>query len=524
MSRMINFTNQLQSEDTFSKKSKENIRYMDTYSQRYQYRSKNKPQNKENDIRNNQKQPVTKQLKSSTSKANLVNQNSSNNYRLLTTKTEFSFIQHKEQANQANNMIRKSDYSVKNELNKAFVILKEKSMQKSKSKQTLSSNTSINDYLNKRHEEAKEKLRIIDKITKNQIEKECTFRPNISSNLKSIANNKSNDNSVFEKLAKNKQHINTNFNTDKEIAHRPVINQQSKELSRSINDLYSWKFQKDNKISEVQRKKDEDYSNSTNCSFINKKSQELIKNKKQTLSIPDSQQDEIGKCIEIEKKQEEPRQIVKHNKKQIENRDNPEYLMSIRSNLNDYYLHKKIDKQREEYKIYMTSTLKNEQKANTLRDKIEKNIQDKIKSIDYSNKTFHNLTEPYNDTLTFPNNSYKMLIKEHERLSDDNNNEPDYQSLNYVYTSNLLDKTTSLMQEYTKESKPNDQTDNNFYYSYNNMAYLNKDSDAFQTEEYLINKRKKYESEFELIEQKNNKLNNILKSNEISERGLISRL
>ena len=521
---MINSTNQLQSEDTFSKQSKENIRYMDTYSQRYQYKSKNKAHNKENDIRNNHKQTVTKPLKSSISKANLVNQNRSNNYRLLTNKTEFSFIQHKEQANQANNIINKSDYSVKNELNKAFVILKEKSMQKSKSKTTLSSNTSIKEYLNKRHEEAKEKLRIIDKITKNQIEKECTFRPNISSKLKNNAIDKSNNNSnVFEKLARNKQHINTNYNIDKEVAHRPVINQQSKELSRSINDLYSWKNKKDNKISEVQRKKDEDYSNLTNCSFINKKSQELIKNKsKQALSIPDSQQDEISKSIEIEKKQEEPRQIVKHKKKQIENRDNPEYLMSIRSNLNDYYLHKKIDKQREEYKIYMTSTLNNEQKANTLRDKIEKNIQEKIKSIDYSNKMFQNLTEPYNDTLTFPNNSYKMLIKEHERLSDDND-EPDYQPLNYVYTNNLLDKTTSLMQEYTKENKPNDQTDNNFYYSYNNMAYLNKDSDAFQTEEYLINKRKKYESEFELIEQKNNKLNSMLKSNEISERGLISR-
>ena len=125
-------------------------------------------------------------------------------------------------------------------------------------------NTSIyssnNIYWEKREEETKNKINEIKKEKKNKIEKESKNKPEINKRSNYIANKLINNNeNVFDRL--------TNGNFERKYSEKikniseslkqnknPNINLVSKNIERSINDLYIWK---DN----IERKKRENIIN-----------------------------------------------------------------------------------------------------------------------------------------------------------------------------------------------------------------------------------------------------------------------
>lgn len=116
---------------------------------------------------------------------------------------------------------------------------------------------SANDYLEKRHLQAKEKLERIkeDKLLRDS--KEITLKPKIGSRSNMLSEKKSHMN-VFNRLtntneARRKQEEIQRIESLVSESFKPQINQKSINMKRSIKDLYDWKESKDQKRSKSVR-------------------------------------------------------------------------------------------------------------------------------------------------------------------------------------------------------------------------------------------------------------------------------
>lgn len=113
--------------------------------------------------------------------------------------------------------------------------------------------SSVQNYLDYRHNETQEKLK---KYKSEQMKKElqkCTSKPVINKNSIKIAKNL-NKNSVERlyraKLEKNNEHLLLQKQKfwEAQNTFSPNINEQSKSLTRTVDDLYSWNDRKENTI------------------------------------------------------------------------------------------------------------------------------------------------------------------------------------------------------------------------------------------------------------------------------------
>lgn len=116
---------------------------------------------------------------------------------------------------------------------------------------------SANDYLEKRHLQAQEKLERIKEDKNFRDTKEVTLKPKIGSRSNMLSEKKSHMN-VFNRLtntneARRKQEEIQRIESLVSESFKPHINQKSMNMKRSIKDLYEWKESKDQKRSKSVR-------------------------------------------------------------------------------------------------------------------------------------------------------------------------------------------------------------------------------------------------------------------------------
>ncbi len=428
------------------------------------------------------------------------------------------------------------DFSVKSEIDKfrskdkliPFNFKDNINKRRTKSKSTIGS------YLDIKHKQTREKLKLLEKLDKEKENSNCTFRPSLNENTKRILSDCINyDNiSIHDRLNQLKTHAYENRyskrdNTNYNATSSPNILKQSRDLPRTINDLYCWKDKINNKILDIKNSQEKTYS--TKISLMNPKSKTILEKKKQE-SKNELKEDESKAKVKEESEDKECKKQIKEkeNKPKEESKNNLKMIqiLNIRANLNHFYKQKQLDKENEEYKQYMTKKETFNNQVSSLREKIEKNIEEKLNNLLIQNTqssykpSYTETNFNYNLTSTIPsysNNSFKHLVEERQRLSEENLiNEQNHKSC-------LSEKTYSVLREYNKKEPDNQ---NDFYYTnkYNDRSLLNNEQNNLYSEDYFKSKRKIYESEFEKLNQKNSNLDIQLESNNISERGLITKL
>jgi hypothetical protein len=120
-----------------------------------------------------------------------------------------------------------------------------------------SSSTSVKNYLDYRHNETKEKLKLLKESQMKAALSKCTSKPTLNKKSLKIAS-KLNKNSVDRlykaKLQKNNPKLMMQKRPmfEPENTFSPNINNKSRGLSRTVKDLYSWNERKNNKIMHTQ--------------------------------------------------------------------------------------------------------------------------------------------------------------------------------------------------------------------------------------------------------------------------------
>ena len=120
--------------------------------------------------------------------------------------------------------------------------------------------SSINSYWNKRSQDTIQKISEIKNELFQKEENEIKLIPKISQKSKELAKNSDKYNIEFNNIYDRLFYINNlnlNLNIDKENnnmkkinQHQPLINEKSKKMTRTVDDLYSWQNKKENKIKE----------------------------------------------------------------------------------------------------------------------------------------------------------------------------------------------------------------------------------------------------------------------------------
>ena len=127
----------------------------------------------------------------------------------------------------------------------------------SKKNNNTSDYSSLNDYWKKRNKDNSIKIVKIRKELLKKGQEDINSVPQINNKSKELVNNsikKENDNfkynKIFDKLFHKKKMSNSNIARKKRYNTKPKINQKSKNMTRTIDDLFLWNTKRKNKIKE----------------------------------------------------------------------------------------------------------------------------------------------------------------------------------------------------------------------------------------------------------------------------------
>lgn len=173
-----------------------------------------------------------------------------------TPKTNFNFTLPLSNSNNLNKTLISSNLSNNSLLDKSKDNFNSNVYSKNNKNSSNGQNlTNVNNYLDMRHKQSQEKLRILKKIEENKILDNVKNKPCISSNSKEIVKNINNKyKSIFEKLNNTKIHSESKnkFLKEKkqneELNNKKLNNNKDKDNCRNIQDLFKWKNNKDQKL------------------------------------------------------------------------------------------------------------------------------------------------------------------------------------------------------------------------------------------------------------------------------------
>lgn len=120
---------------------------------------------------------------------------------------------------------------------------------------SLSNKSNAKDYLDRRHMEAQEKLRMLSRIEKSKELMELKDKPEVSVNSKKLLESKTGSKkSIHEKLSQRDQgrRSNQKIPADTSSYSIPKILSRSKKIQRSLNDLMDWVNNKNSKLETLQ--------------------------------------------------------------------------------------------------------------------------------------------------------------------------------------------------------------------------------------------------------------------------------
>lgn len=399
---------------------------------------------------------------------------------------------------------------------------------------------SIKGYLNKRHEESLEKLKLIERISKSRLDSECTFTPVISEKSKVIIDQLStnfNSSSVksfgdrlfalktqsfLEKTNKNQEKPNKFYD------YKPVICSRSKEMNRQISDLFTWNEKKNLKQEQIRKEKYVKEKEENKKVHTNKNSEEIFK--KRTL-FTENINDNSKENEKNDEKIEEINKIhdISNEKMSFSNeneRKNQKNEIKIRSErLNEYYNKKNHQNQLAEYENIKNKRIEFEEKPESVRDRISKAVEERIKN---ENSKF------VDNQSRFINFTYENMIEERRRLEKSNENdkksglESGYIELNYDYPLIGNEYNDSLYKTCISSVFPHNSNIFDKTFDVLNQINTDKSNRKYLSSHENINKNKaspcEYDIELSNLEERNKKLNYLLKSNEIAEKELYNRL
>ena len=330
------------------------------------------------------------------------------------------------------------------------------------------SNTSIYtsnySYWEKRTQETQKKLNDIKNEDIRKKQKELRSRPKICKKSNEIAKKLLNNESVFDRLTNgNSQRKHTeivkkieeNINQNK----NPNINLSSKQIQRSINDLYIWKnnieLKKKEKINIIYKK--------NNNPKTNKSSEEmLLENKPDYLNMKvEERLFEQGKKIELKKKEKEEQYLKEICQTNNKIKNNYSYIESKYLNIKPY-INKKVKK-----RINITLN----------KDKISKNnFNNRINSVRHLRANNQIIEKNLNNNNYSLNNNDKNFFLQYssqkELINENQNNDISERSKT---NKEIQDIRKKLNQFYSMENKNKNNSSNNNI-NKNDENYLNNNN------------------------------------------------
>ena len=331
---------------------------------------------------------------------------------------------------------------------------------------TTSDYSSINSYWNKRGRDEIKKMAQIKNDLFLKEEKEIQLVPKISQKSKNLAAMNSQKyniefNNIYDRLFYI-NNLNLNLNIDgkndknhSNIQHQPAINEKSKNIKRTIDDLYLWQKEKERKrkMSEDKIFKETVYSKKN----INLSSEEILKERRPNYTkkkvedrlIEQGKNQKIKNEMEKEKNFEnltEQKTFVNNNFNNIKSR----YLEQKNNNIDNNNENKDIDRDRDNYFI---------QNGN-----IQNNLHSYANMRNFDN--FNNKNIYYGDKLN--SNSYYNFNKLNKSLNKAQKN---------YFSSRSSDKIKSF--NYNYNINPNNNSKNNNLTNLNNNRTNNNASNLF---------------------------------------------
>ncbi len=330
------------------------------------------------------------------------------------------------------------------------------------------SNTSIYtsnySYWEKRTQETQKKLNDIKNEDIKKKQKELRSRPKICKKSNEIAKKLLNNESVFDRLTNgNSQRKHTeivkkieeNINQNK----NPNINLSSKQIQRSINDLYIWKnnieLKKKEKINIIYKK--------NNNPKTNKSSEEmLLENNPDYLNMKvEERLFEQGKKIELKKKEKEEQYLKEICQTNNKIKNNYSYIESKYLNIKPY-INKKVKK-----RINITLN----------KDKISKNnFNNRINSVRHLRANNQIIEKNLNNNNYSLNNNDKNFFLQYssqkELINENQNNDISERSKT---NKEIQDIRKKLNQFYSMENKNKNNSSNNNI-NKNDENYLNNNN------------------------------------------------
>ena len=330
------------------------------------------------------------------------------------------------------------------------------------------SNTSIYtsnySYWEKRTQETQKKLNDIKNEDIRKKQKELRSRPKICKKSNEIAKKLLNNESVFDRLTNGhsqRKHteivkkIEENINQNK----NPNINLSSKQIQRSINDLYIWKnnieLKKKEKINIIYKK--------NNNPKTNKSSEEmLLENNPDYLNMKvEERLYEQGKKIELKKKEKEEQYLKEICQTNNKIKNNYSYIESKYLNIKPY-INKKVKK-----RINITLN----------KDKISKNnFNNRINSVRHLRANNQIIEKNLNNNNYSLNNNDKNFFLQYssqkELINENQNNDISERSKT---NKEIQDIRKKLNQFYSMENKNKNNSSNNNI-NKNDENYLNNNN------------------------------------------------
>ena len=332
------------------------------------------------------------------------------------------------------------------------------------------SNTSIYtsnySYWEKRTQETQKKLNDIKNEDIKKKQKELRSRPKICKKSNEIAKKLLNNESVFDRLTNgNSQRKHTeivkkieeNINQNK----NPNINLSSKQIQRSINDLYIWKnnieLKKKEKINIIYKK--------NNNPKTNKSSEEmLLENKPDYLNMKvEERLFEQGKKIELKKKEKEEQYLKEICQTNNKIKNNYSYIESKYLNIKPY-INKKVKK-----RINITLN----------KDKISKNnFNNRINSVRHLRANNQIIEKNLNNNNYSLNNNDKNFFLQYssqkELINENQNNDISERSKTNKEIQDIRKKLNQFYSMENKNKNKNNSSNNNI--NKNDENYLNNNN------------------------------------------------
>ncbi len=332
------------------------------------------------------------------------------------------------------------------------------------------SNTSIYtsnySYWEKRTQETQKKLNDIKNEDIRKKQKELRSRPKICKKSNEIAKKLLNNESVFDRLTNgNSQRKHTeivkkieeNINQNK----NPNINLSSKQIQRSINDLYIWKnnieLKKKEKINIIYKK--------NNNPKTNKSSEEmLLENKPDYLNMKvEERLFEQGKKIELKKKEKEEQYLKEICQTNNKIKNNYSYIESKYLNIKPY-INKKVKK-----RINITLN----------KDKISKNnFNNRINSVRHLRANNQIIEKNLNNNNYSLNNNDKNFFLQYssqkELINENQNNDISERSKTNKEIQDIRKKLNQFYSMENKNKNKNNSSNNNI--NKNDENYLNNNN------------------------------------------------